>query len=252
MRRILPFLFFVSIDSGILLAQSIPTNFPVIEEMARRAQLNSSELNSSFLLRPNIPQDSLYGISDPYSWFDFGISDLKVGLLPLVNTTRVLTGRPYGWADYGMIPNPGLQTYFSGGIQANYKFINFTFRPEIVIAQNSGFESNLDQMTPAQIRSRFFLWNFGDNPERYGNTTYSRFWCGQSKLTFQYGAFELGGSTQNIWWGPCQFNALTFSNNAQGFPHLTLNTNKPAKTFLGNFEGQLIMGRLENSGIAAS
>jgi hypothetical protein len=237
---------------GSVYSQSIPANFPVLEEMARRAQLNSSELISSFLLRPNIPQDSLYGISDPYSWFNFGISDLKVGLVPLVNTTRVLTGRPYGWADYGMIPNPGLQTYFSGGIQANYKFINFTFRPEVVIAQNSGFETNLDQMTPAQIRSRFFLWNVGDNPERYGNTTYSRFWWGQSKLTLQCGAFELGGSTQNIWWGPGQFNALTFSNNAQGFPHLTLNTTKPAKTFLGNFEGQLIMGRLENSGIAAS
>jgi hypothetical protein len=121
-----------------------------------------------------------------------------------------------------------------------------------VIAQNSGFETNLGQMTNSQIRSKFFLWNYGDNPERFGNNVYSRIWWGQSKLTFQYGAFEIGGSTQNIWWGPGQFNALTFSTNAQGFPHLTLNTTKPAKTFLGNFEGQLIMGRLQNSGLDPS
>jgi hypothetical protein len=234
----------------LLPAQVIPAGFPVLEESKRRSQLlNSDSVNASFLLRPFIQDDSLYSIT--YQ-IESKIKGLRIGVLPFLNTSRILTKRPYGWADYGMIPNPGLQTYFSGGIQANYKFINFTFRPEIVIAQNSGFESNLDQMTPAQIRSRFLLWNVGDNPERYGNTTYTRFWWGQSKLTLQYGAFELGGSTQNIWWGPGQFNALTFSNNAQGFPHLTLNTTKPAKTFLGNFEGQLIMGRLENSGIAAS
>jgi hypothetical protein len=240
-------LFLISLSAS---AQVIPAGFPVLEESKRRSQLlNLDSVNASFLVRPFIQGDSLYFITHQ---IDSKIKDLEIGVLPFVNTSRILTKRPYGWADYGMIPNPGLQTYISGGIQANYKFINFTFRPEIVIAQNSGFESNLDQMTPAQIRSRFLLWNVGDNPERYGNTTYSRFWWGQSKLTLQYGAFELGGSTQNIWWGPGQFNALTFSNNAQGFPHLTLNTTKPAKTFLGNFEGQLIMGRLENSGIAAS
>src|SRR5690606_26583329 len=43
-------------------------------------------------------------------------------------------------------------------------------------------------------------------------------------------------------------NALIFSNNARGFKHLSLNTTRPAKTFLGSFEGQLLIGRLESSG----
>jgi hypothetical protein len=60
------------------------------------------------------------------------------------------------------------------------------------------------------------------------------------------GCFLLGASSENIWWGPGQYNSLLFSNNAFGFYHLTLNTRKPAKTFLGSFEGQILMGKLEN------
>ena len=38
------------------------------------------------------------------------------------------------------------------------------------------------------------------------------------------------------------------SNHAEGFKHITFNTIKPIKTFIGNFEWQVITGRLENSG----
>jgi hypothetical protein len=41
---------------------------------------------------------------------------------------------------------------------------------------------------------------------------------------------------------------LTFSNNARSFPHFTLRSRRPAKTFLGTFEGEIIIGRLEDSG----
>jgi len=233
-------------------AQVIPAGFPVLEELERRNQLRVSDtMGGSFLLRPFITIDSIYQVIENFD-LPITIQNLNVKALPFVNTTRALTCRPYGWADYGMIPNPGLQTYLSGGIQANYKFINFTFRPELVLAQNSGFSTSYDEMTTFQLQGRYRLWNAGDNPERYGDGVYFRPWWGQSKLTLQYGAFEIGGSTENIWWGPGQFNALTFSNNSQGFPHWTINTTKPAKTFLGNIEVQMIMGRLQNSGFAPS
>ncbi|WP_297337995.1 capsule assembly Wzi family protein [Algoriphagus sp.] len=243
-----PLFFFLNLSY----AQSLPAGFPVLEELQRRSQLLATDsIRSSFLIRPvlfgtTLHETTVNGISP------FVNKDLAVSILPLLNTTRILTGRPYGWADYGLIPNPGIQTYFSGGVQLNYKFINLTFRPEVVVAQNAGFQTGLEEMTTFQISNRFFLWNWGDNPERYGDGTYFSPWWGQSKLTFQYGAFEIGGSTENIWWGPGQFNALTFSNNAQGFPHWTINTFKPAKTFLGSFEGQLIIGKLQNSGFAPS
>ena len=38
------------------------------------------------------------------------------------------------------------------------------------------------------------------------------------------------------------------SNHASGFKHITFNTIKPIKTLIGDFEWQLISGRLENSG----
>jgi hypothetical protein len=38
------------------------------------------------------------------------------------------------------------------------------------------------------------------------------------------------------------------SNNAQGFPHITLNTQRPIKTPIGSFEGQILTGRLDGSG----
>ena len=38
------------------------------------------------------------------------------------------------------------------------------------------------------------------------------------------------------------------SNHAAGFKHLTFNSIRPLKTFLGNFEFQLITGKLKSSG----
>ncbi len=240
-------LFFFFFPIG-LFAQSLPTNFPILEELSRRNQLlDSAGIHSSFLLRPIEIDSALYPLSQVFSEDHFSIK-----LTPILNTTRGSSKRPYGWGDFGLIPNPGFQTYLSGGIEMKYKFINFTFRPELVLAQNKGFYTGLNKLSNSEIQDKFFFWNNGDFPERYGDSWIINPWWGQSKLTFKYGSFEIGAATQNIWWGPGQFNALTFSNNAQGFPHLSLNTTKPARTWIGNFEGQLIMGRLENSGLEPS
>jgi hypothetical protein len=61
---------------------------------------------------------------------------------------------------------------------------------------------------------------------------------------------SIGISNENLWWGPGINNSLVLSNNAPGFKHLTLNTTRPISTFLGHFEGQVIAGRLEGTGLA--
>ena len=245
MRKLSWYIFSVSFFlSGLAVSQSLPSNFPVLEESARRNQLLDTLPGSvSFLLRPISAESTDYSFSD--NLID---SDLSIRLAPIITTARVSSKRPYGWGDYGMIPNPGFQTYLSGGVEVKYKFINFTLRPEFVVAQNKGFRTELDKFSDVQIRDKFLYWNNGDFPEKHGDGWIANPWWGQSKLSFQYGPFEIGGATESIWWGPGQFNALTFSSNAQGFPHLSFNTTKPAKTFLGNFETQLIIGRLRDSG----
>jgi hypothetical protein len=62
--------------------------------------------------------------------------------------------------------------------------------------------------------------------------------------------FSTGISNENLWWGPGKKNSLLMSNNAPGFLHYTINTTRPVKTIIGDFEGQFIIGRLKSSGYA--
>jgi hypothetical protein len=231
-------------------AQVIPAGFPVLEEsMRRKSLLGVYSRPYSFLFRSGLPlenpNDSTDALSDKRKKFE-------IGMLPFLTTVRGVSERPYGWGDYGMIPNPGMQSYVSGGMYVSWGGLHLTLRPELVLAQNLGFETGIGSFSTLEIENRFLLWNIGDVPERFGPEPLVAPWWGQSKLTYQVGAFEIGASTQNIWWGPGQWNSLTFSNNAQGFPHLTLNTIRPAKTFLGKFEGQVVMGKLSDSGVGPS
>jgi hypothetical protein len=146
-----------------------------------------------------------------------------------------------------MLPNVGFQSYLSTGIFAKLGFFELQLQPEFVYGQNRSFTGFGGDFSIPVLQSRFFYWNNGDNPERFGSSSNTRMWWGQSSAMLNFGAFAFGISTENIWWGPGQFNSLTFSDNAEGFPHVTLVTKKPARTFIGNFEGQLIIGRLENS-----
>lgn len=232
-----------------IIGQSLPVNFPVLEEYLRRNQLaDFSTSNASFQLRPLQFQEN-YPFSDTSN---VNKDDFSFVILPFLSTTQFNSKRPYGWGDFGMIPNVGFQQYLSGGFFSKWKFIKLQFQPELVFASNRSWNGYPSDFSESVNIARFLYWNFGDYPERYGERGFSSFWWGQSKFSVEFGAFEIGASTQNIGWGPGQFNSLIFSNNPQGFTHLTLNTIKPARTFLGNFEAQLLSGRIDDSGFAPS
>lgn len=242
-----------------IFAQTIPAGTPVFEEALRRKQL-LGELDSSisFNVRP-LRINFLTGQSvfDDYTFFQTGADKEIVqrktpkkafSLLPIQNIISFNSGRPYGWGNGLMIPNVGGQNYTTAGLHFKFHFLNVQLQPEMLWAQNRSYQGYPNTFSDEVNKARFVPWNHGDHPERFGNGAYSRVWWGQSKVSLTAGAFEAGISTENIWWGPGQFNGLIFSNNARGFPHLTLNTSRPAQTFLGSFEGQIIMGRLEPSG----
>lgn len=236
LRRLLFFfIFFISFVN--LFAQSLPSGYPVYEEAIRRGQLipnKSDSLNFSFMQQP--------GIKFPNTSFAKELNSIKLGVVPIRLSTFLNSSRPYWYSPQGMIPGKGAQVYASGGVFASHRFFEIDLQPEINVAQNSSYEG-YQALTGTNVDFFFFqALARGDQPETYGNGSYSRIGFGQSKLVGKLGAFEAGVSTRNLWWGPGQWNALTFSNNAPGFFHVTAGTHRPAKTFFGSFEFQLISG----------
>jgi hypothetical protein len=146
-----------------------------------------------------------------------------------------------------MVPAVGMQTLASGGIEGKYKWIYGYFQPELLLVENRRFQGYRDIFDQRVHSARFRYWNNGDPSERLARGRFARLGWGNSKLALRAGAFEAGISTENIWWGPGQFHALTFSNQARGFPHASINTHKPLETFMGNFEAQMVVGRLANN-----
>jgi hypothetical protein len=221
-----------------LLAQNLPANQSVLEEFIRRSQLLSKNSPSSFLSRPISLADSLLTDSVSYSMELASFSEAnfwksQVSLLPVFSGTQVGTGNPYPEASKFLVTK-GVQHWISTGVYASFGPISLQLQPEWIIAQNKNYDFG-------QIKASGIEYT-----ERFGQGAYSKLLLGQSSLRVNWGAFSLGASSENIWWGPGQYNSLLFSNNAFGFYHLTLNTRKPAKTFLGSFEGQILMGKLEN------
>ncbi len=250
MNRHLLYLYF-SIFLPVFVAQAQETAFgnPVMDEFLRRKLLIGKD-NSGWMLRTaSFEVEDIFYQSDSASQKK---KPFEYSILPIYFNNRLDGKRPYVGGEYGMIPAKGAQAYFSAGIQARFSILNIQFQPEVVVAENLSFSGFPDTFSSGTIAARFLFWNVGDSPERFGDATYSRAFWGQSSISLRAGAFELGAGSKNFWWGPGQWNSLIFSNNAPGFPYISLNTTKPAMTLLGHFEGQVLIGRLESSGFPGS
>ena len=245
-RHILYLYFFIFLPVCVIHAQETAFGNQTLDEFLRRKRLTDTIAHSTgWMLRTasGSVEDLFYqrdSLPRNKKLFDYDI-------LPIYFNTRLDGKRPYVGGDYGMIPARGGQSFLSTGFQVRFSILHIQLQPELVTAQNLTFPGFPDTFSSGTIGARFLFWNVGDSPERFGNSTYSKAFWGQSSISLRAGAFELGAGTKNIWWGPGQWNSLIFSINAPGFPHISLNTSKPAQTFLGSFEGQVLIGRLESS-----
>ena len=229
--------------SGPLKSQIFQNTFPLERELNIRNSLSSSDTSSFKHLGYSFVQEAKKLDSN------LGIS---LTLSPLVSFQKISSMSNYGWDDRGVLPVKGYQSYLSGGINASWKFIKLELNPEIVFGSKGSKAKFLKGWPDSQVNDFYFDLNYGDFPQSFGNGFYSKLWWGQTKMVAQFGAFETGISTKNIWWGPGKWNSLTFSNNASGFPHLTLNTYRPAKTFIGGIELQLLLGKLASSRLSGT
>jgi hypothetical protein len=222
----------------ILFSQSVPSNQIIFEEYLRRGQLVGKIPSSSFLYRPLISSDSIKPVNLHYSLTILEKDSTRffspeIKLLSISMGSQLGSGNPY--AEGGkFLKAKGYQQWMSSGIYGSFGILSIQLQPEFIFAQNRNYDFGSSKAAGIE-----FVEVFGQGP-------YSKLLAGQSSIRLNFGAFSLGASTENIRWGPGQYNSLLFSINAFGFQHLTLNTQKPAKTFLGSFEGQLILGKLEN------
>ncbi len=245
-KYIVYFYFLFIFPSFVVYSQETAFGNQILDEFLRRKSLTDTITHSTGLMLRTASGSVEYlfyqkdSLSPKKKLFDYAV-------LPFYFTTRLDGKRPYVGGEYGMIPARGTQLFASTGIQARFSILHIQLQPEFVTAQNLPFPGFSDSFSSGTIGARFSYWNTGDSPERFGKSTYTKAFWGQSSICLRAGAFELGAGTKNIWWGPGQWNSLIFSNNAPGFPHVSLNTAKPAKSFLGSFEGQLLVGRLESS-----
>ena len=264
MKKIFVFLFlFAVLNYGFSLkAQTVPVG-TAIEDYYRRLQLlGKLDSSISFTNRPIVAEAiKKENIFDPEQqlltdgWLKtsgpihFAKGKGTFQILPLSWQQQINSHHPFGWNDGAMIPAKGYQTLVTAGFFAKIGPLSIQLKPEYVYAQNSHFESYGDNRSDAEL-SAYYGGNYNliDNPERYGNQSYSKIGWGQSSIRLTVGPASLGVSNENIWWGPGIKNSLMMSNNASGFKHVTFNTVRPVKTYIGSFEGQIIGGRLESSG----
>uniref|UniRef100_UPI00404738E3 capsule assembly Wzi family protein n=2 Tax=Roseivirga sp. TaxID=1964215 RepID=UPI00404738E3 len=259
MKKIILLAFTIVLLGHQLIGQTIPLGSPVIQDYLRRQQLlGNMDSSFSFNYRPlvigknGLKVDSLVFDADQYfkTIASFAHDKGKIKILPVEFRLAYDTDHPDSRNDGAMIRSRGLQTYVSAGFYTEWGPLTIQLKPEFIFAENNLYQGfpNKPRHFESTWQSRYVFFNRIDEPERYGDGNYTRATFGQSSIRLNQWGLSLGLSTENIWWGPSIRNSLMMSNNAQGFPHITLNTQRPIKTAIGSFEGQIITGRLDASG----
>ena len=251
------FLFFTFIVSY---SQTVNLNESYLNDYLRTSQLQGNfKSDISFTLKPfDISKNGIEinkEIFDSEKYAPTLLSFLKgngkIKILPLDYNIEFNSHHPYNRNNGSMVPNRGYQHILSAGIYAEMGPLSIQLKPEYLFSENKDFEgfgegpNGHDSSIWAE---RYKLWNKIDMPERFGEKSISKTLIGQSSIRLNFKGLSLGVSNENIWWGPSIRNSIMMSNHARGFKHVTFNTTKPLQTKIGNFELQVVSGRLESSG----
>lgn len=174
------------------------------------------------------------------------VNKISLKLLPIVNKLQYVGDHPYDWNDGAMIPAKGWQQYLNAGMHLKWKQFELQIAPEFVAAQNLSFDGFSENLDPVHWRDYYRFYNFIEQPERFGDQAYQKFFFGQSFFKYQFKNTTIAVSTASKWWGPGKRNALILSNNASGFPHIAIANKQPVQTKIGAFNYEFIWGVLKN------
>ena len=169
--------------------------------------------------------------------------------LTVVNTLQNNTTLPYAYNSGSLYPAVGLQERVAIGATFQYKRWSLQLQPEFVAASNKHPEGLAMDFDQPYYWPRYYEYvlNKIDLPDYFGDKPVQKLYPGQSSLKYNGEHLSFGISTENLWWGPGMRNSLVMTNSAPGFLHFTVNTRKPWKTAVGTFEGQWIVGQLNDS-----
>ncbi len=230
--------------------QNLPVGYPVLEEKLRRDQLMGKfDSARSFSNKPIVLHTTRDSTLDYYFGMPLrGKNAFKFSIIRPGFRTELNTHHPYGWNNGPLLPARGLQTYFTGGFHTRIGPISIQFSPQIMYAQNLDYSGFPETYSTSTWRSYYKeVLNRADLPERIGNRNEVEILPGNSGVYFNLFKNQIGISTENIWIGPGISNALMFSNNSAGFPHLKWRTTQPINVWIGNIEYNFIVGKLVGS-----
>jgi hypothetical protein len=180
-----------------------------------------------YILTPKLGYDSLLAMIDPEFENRGHIVERKhsdIQLLPINFLQKYNSHHPYGWNDGPLSFSKGYQFVGSGGVYMRWRNIHLTLRPEFFKTASDPYETSA-------------AWG-------QRTSALSKLTLGQSSLRVDFGPISVGVSTQNLWLGPGRYSSLLMSNNAPGFNHFSIGTNRPLKTLLGSFQLNVIGGAL--------
>jgi len=199
-------------------------------QLLGKLQPEQSLTQRPFILTPKLGYDSLLAMIDPEFENHGRLIEKKhsdIQLLPINFLQKYNSHHPYGWNDGPLSFSKGYQFVGSGGVYMRWRNIHLTLRPEFF-------------KTASEIYETSYYWG-------QRTPVLSKLTMGQSSLRMDFGPISVGVSTQNLWLGPGRYSSLLMSNNAQGFNHFSVGTNRPLKTPLGSFEFNIIGGNLTSN-----
>jgi hypothetical protein len=160
------------------------------------------------------------------------------------------SGLPWTFNDGPLWAGRGASAQLTAGVRLAAGPLSLTLAPQLVYEANADYDvvfyPNPDQRSP-------FADPWHTNPEsldvptRFGDEAHTFVDPGQSALTLDLGPAAIGFATENEWWGPGIRNAIVLSSHAAGVPRAFLRTDRPLRTFAGDFEGRILLGLLDES-----
>ena len=159
------------------------------------------------------------------------------------------TAAPYGQNDGALWQGKGYNTSFTAGARLEAYGLEATFKPQLSFSQNREFD-----IMPSVTESPYGYFQSGiDAPQRFGDKSFWTYDWGDSEVRYTWHNLTFGAGFQNPWLGPAWLNPMLGSNNATSYPKVDAGLRKTEIHLpflgwnLGNIEGRIWLGRLEES-----